>query len=567
MLDPRLLERLRQGDRAAADAVAAAASRAVLGGRLDEAEGLLRAALAVQPRAAVLLARAAGLRQLRGDAGGALTLARAAVREDPGEAMAATLAIDGLVEQGLAGEALRIGAAALARTGAASVLRAQSQALLMAGRAPEAQQQARAALAAAPGDAVAISTVCITALYDDTLDGAALARLHVEHASRMPAAAHGAALTPRAPRGGRSLRIGILSPDLRDHPMGRFAQPLFAHLDRARFELFAYARVAAPDAITARLQAQPELAWRDTAALDDAAVHAQIQRDGIDVLLDLAGHTAGGRPRLIAARAAPVQLGWLGYSHPGGLPNVDGFVADDAICPAGSDVPGLEPALRMQGSALCLPADPDAPPLAATPSARGAPFTFASFNHLAKLSDATVALWCRVLDAVPDARLALCAMPLRDPLLRAATLARFTAHGLDPRRLLLLPPRRPLAAFLAQYDAVDVALDPLPFHGGTTTAQALWQGVPVLSLAGDAPQRRMGASLLRAAGLADSLLARDGADCVAMARALASDPSRLAALRATMRERLAAATDGRDFARRFGAAVEGFIAGRPDAHA
>lgn len=567
MLDPRLLERVRQGDRAAADAVAAAASRAVLAGRLDEAEGLLRAALAAQPRSAVLLARSAGVRQLRGDAAGALALARAAVREDPGESMAATLAIDGLVEQGLAGEALRIGETALARGPVASVLRAQSQALLMAGRAPEALQHARDALRALPGDATAISTACIAGLYDDTIDGAALARLHVELASRMPAAAGCRAPPARSPRSGRRLRIGVLSPDLRDHPMGRFAQPLLAQLDRARFELFVYARVAAPDAVTARLQALPDLAWRDTAALDDAAVHAQIQRDAIDVLLDLAGHTAGGRPRLLAARAAPVQLGWLGYPHPGGLPNVDGFVADEAICPPGSDPAGLEPVLRIDGSALCLPPDPQAPPVATPPTTRGAPFTFGSFNHLAKLSDATVALWCRVLAAVPDARLALCALPLRDPALRAATQARFSAHGLDPRRLLLLPPRRPLAAFLAQYDAIDVALDPLPFHGGTTSAQALWQGVPVLSLAGDAPQRRLGASLLRAAGLTDVLLARDGADYVAIARALADDPMRLAMLRSSLRERLAAATDGRDFARRFGAAIEAWVAGRPDAHA
>jgi predicted O-linked N-acetylglucosamine transferase (SPINDLY family) len=567
MLDPRLLERVRQGDRAAADAVAAAASRAVLGGRLDDAEGLLRAALAAQPRSAVLLARSAGIRQLRGDAAGALALARAAVREDPGESMAATLAIDGLVEQGLAGEALRIGDAALARGPVASVLRAQSQALLMAGRAPDALRHALDALAVAPGDPTAISSACIAGLYDDTLDGAALARLHAAHASRMSPAANCGAPAPRPPRAGRRLRIGILSPDLRDHPMGRFAQPLLAHLDRARFELFVYARVAAPDAVTARLQALPDLAWRDTAALDDAAVHAWIQRDAIDVLLDLAGHTAGGRPRLIAARAAPVQLGWLGYPHPSGLPNVDGFIADATICPPGSELPGLEPVLRIDGSALCLPPDPQAPPVATPPATRGVTFTFGSFNHLAKLSDATVALWCRVLEAVPDARLALCALPLRDPALRATTQSRFSAHGLDPRRLLLLPPRRPLAAFLAQYDAVDVALDPLPFHGGTTSAQALWQGVPVLSLAGDAPQRRLGASLLRAAGLADVLLARDGADYVAMARALSADPSRLAILRASLRERLAAATDGRDFARRFGAAIEAFMAGRPDAHA
>lgn len=557
MTEADLLARLRRGDPGAVDAVAEAARRAVLGGRIEAAEALLRDALALAPKAAPLLARAAGVRRLRGDVAGALALARAALREDPGEAMAATLAVDALVDAGRPGEAAAIGCAALARVANPTVARALSQAELMLGEAPGALARAREALAAAPSDTTAISTVSHTALYDDTLDGAALAGLRADAARGIAPAAGCASLAPRAPLDGRRLRVGVLSPDLRDHPMGRFAAPLLAHLDRTRFEVFVYARVAQPDAVTVRLRALPGLHWRDTHALDDAAAHAAIQRDAIDVLIDLAGHTAGGRPRLIAARAAPLQLAWLGDPHPTGVPNLDGWVGDGALVPPGREPAGLEPVLRIDGCALCLPPDPEAPAIVAPPATRGEPFTFASFNHLAKLSAATVALWCRLLAAVPGSRLALCAIPLQDPLARQAVQARFAAAGLDVRRLVLLPPRRPLAAFLAQYGAVDVALDPLPFHGGTTTWQALWQGVPVLSLAGDAPQRRLGASLLAAAGIADHCLARDADEFVALGVALAGDAARLAAWRAGLRGRLAAAADARDFARRFGDLLEG----------
>jgi len=567
MTEAELLARLRRGEPGAVAAIAEAARRAVLGGRLDTAEALLRDALALAPTAAPLLARAAGVRRLRGDATGALALARAALRHDPGEPMAATLAVDLLVEAGRPGEAAIAGRAAAARGAGAGLARAASQAELMLGDAPAALALARQALAGGGADATAISTLCHTALYDDTLDGAALARLRADAARRLEPAAGCGPPTPRAPLDGRRLRVGLLSPDLRDHPMGRFAAPLLSHLDRARFEVFAYARVATPDAVTARLRGLPGVHWRDTHALDDAAVHALVQADAIDVLLDLAGHTAGGRPRLLAARAAPVQLAWLGDPHPTGIPNVDGWIGDAALVPAGHEPAGLEPVLRIAGAALCLPPDPEAPPVAAAASTRGEPFTFASFNHLAKLSAATIALWCRLLAALPESRLALCAIPLQDPAVRAAVAARFAAAGLDPRRLVLLPPRRPLAAFLAQYGAVDVALDPLPFHGGTTTWQALWQGVPVLSLAGDAPQRRLGASLLAVAGLAGDCLARDGEDFVAMGLALARNTALRVALRVELRERLAAAADAAGFAHRFGAVLERAVRGWPDVHA
>jgi predicted O-linked N-acetylglucosamine transferase (SPINDLY family) len=553
MTDTALLARLRRGDGSAVAGLAETASRHVLAGRIDAAEALLREALALAPAAPALLGRAAGLRRLRGDVQGALAMALAALRGDPGEPMAATLAVDALVDAGRPGEAAQLGRAAQARAPHAQVARALSQAELMLGEAPTAVALARGALAAASGDATMVSSVCHAALYDETLDGRALARVRVEAARQLQPAPGCGPAAARPPLDGRRLRVGLLSPDLRDHPMGRFAAPLLEHLDREAFALSVYARVAQPDALTARLRALPGLVWHDTAGLDDAAVHAAIQRDAIDVLVDLAGHTAGGRPRLLAARAAPLQLAWLGDPHPTGIPNVDAFIADADLVPPGADPPGLERVLRLAGSALCLPPDDAAPAVGESPAERGAAFTFASFNHLAKLSTGTIALWCRLLAAVPDARLALCAIPLQDPVVRRQVHARFAQAGLDPRRLVLLPPRRPLEAFLAQYAAVDVALDPLPFHGGTTSWQALWQGVPVLSLAGDAPQRRMGASLLRAAGLADDCLARDARDFVAQGVALAADRARRLAWRADLRARLAAASDGRDFARRFGA--------------
>jgi protein O-GlcNAc transferase len=564
MTAPDLLTRLRRGDAGAVAALAEHARRAVLAGQVDAAEALLRDALAVAPTAAPLLARAAGVRRLRGDVAGTLSLARAALRVDPAEPMAATLAVDALVDAGRPGEAALLGRAAHAGGAGPGLARALSQAELMLGEAPSARALARESLAAAPTDATAISTACHTALYDDQLDGAALARARAEAACRLLPAAGCGPLAPRPPREGRRLRVGLLSPDLRDHPMGRFAAPLLEHLDRTRFELFVYARVDRPDAITDRLRALPRLVWHDTAALDDAAVHALIQRDAIDVLVDLAGHTAGGRPRLLAARAAPIQLVWLGDPHPTGIPNVDGFVSDADLVPPGADPEGLEPVLRIEGCALCLPPDEESPPVGEPRAGAGDPITFASFNHLAKLSEATIALWCALLAEVPDARLALCAIPLQDVAARRAVQARFTRAGLDPRRLVLLPPRRPLRSFLAQYAAVDVALDPLPFHGGTTSWQALWQGVPVLSLAGDAPQRRMGASLLRAAGLAGDCLARDARDFIAQGRALAADGERRRVWRSTLRQRLAPAADGGDFARRFGAALQRACA--PRAH-
>jgi predicted O-linked N-acetylglucosamine transferase (SPINDLY family) len=319
-----------------------------------------------------------------------------------------------------------------------------------------------------------------------------------------------------------------------------------------------------PDALTSTLRLL-DLHWRDVAALDDARTHAQIQNDGIDVLIDLAAHTHGGRPRLLAARAAPIQALYLGYPYSSGLPNVDFLIADAQTIPAGSERWYRERVIRLPHAFLCLKPLQDAPPVGPAPALlNGGALTFGSFNHLAKLSDRTVALWSRVLHAVPGSRLMLCAIALVDPDTRAFTQKRFAAHGIDAQQLILLPPKVPTSEFLAYYDNVDIGLDPLPFHGGTTTLQALWQGVPVISLPGRLLHNRMGAALLYEAQL-EAFIARDEAHYIELAQHWATRVADLARLRAGLRERLASTPliDGARFAHGFAQALAQMVALKP----
>jgi predicted O-linked N-acetylglucosamine transferase (SPINDLY family) len=547
----RLLQRLAQAEAGAIEALVQLINAAVVAGRRAFAEHAIERGLALAPQQPALLARRAALAALAGRSALALEAARAALAQDPGETMAAVIAIDLLVEQARPAEALALGAACLARRpDAALVRRARSQAWLIQGHAEQARADAEAAVAALAHEPAALSNACMSALYDERLDATELARLHRELGARMPREPASARLAPRPPHAGRALRVGFVSADLRQHPMGWMSEPLLAHLDRAQFAVHVYARQALADAHTARLRALP-LVWHDVTHASDAEVHARIQRDAIDVLVDLGGHTHGARPRLFAARAAPCQAAWLGYPYTSGLPNIDALIGDAATLPPGCEPQYRERLLRLPETLMCLPPPAEAP--APAPASTQGPFRFGSFNHLAKLSPNTVALWSEVLRAVPDARLVLCAVALGEPATRIDVRARFAACGVDPERLELLPPRTPLAAFLRYYERVDLGLDPLPFNGGTTTLQALWQGVPTLTLPGASLPSRMGLSILRAAGLEADCVARDAAHYVALARAWAARRDELAALRVALRGRLAASAlyDGARFARGF----------------
>ena len=528
------LAALAAGPRASGvERIARLVGEAVLSGRADFAASALERALAIAPAEPALLSRYAAVTKLGGDEAAALRFALAALELAPGDAIAAALAVEMLVDRIDLTRAVALGEACIERDPRAGhVMRALAQAYLFQGRAHEAQKVALRAAALLPGNPAAVGAACFSSLYDDTLAAGDVAERHRRLGAQLVPLPAPAAVAHRRDASA-PLRVGFLSGDIREHPVGLFVAPLLAAFDRSRIAPYVYARGAGADALTARVRGLP-LAWRDTTALDDAAALAQVRSDRIDVLVDLSGHTHGGRPRLVASRAAPFQASWLGYPHATGIPQTDALFADAATMP-GDD----ESVLRLPAY-LPLPASYHAPDVSPPPSRDGTPFTYGSFNHLAKLSDRTVALWCEVLRAAPQSRLALCALGLADAGTRERTQRRFAARGIATERLLLLPPRSSSAQLMEYYAQVDLALDPLPFNGGTTTLQALGQGVPTLTLPGATLPSRMGLSVLGALGLGEELVARDAAHYVALATAWPQRPERLAELRQGLRGRLLA---------------------------
>ncbi|KQV60933.1 hypothetical protein ASC95_05785 [Pelomonas sp. Root1217] len=330
------------------------------------------------------------------------------------------------------------------------------------------------------------------------------------------------------------LRVGLVSADLRGHPVGRLAEAWLPVLAR-RCELFVYANHGADDELTLRLRAAAPR-WLHVAGWDDAALAQRIAADGIDVLVDLNGHTGGHRLGVFARRPAPRQFCWLGYAGSTGLAEMDGFIGDRWLLPEGAEAGFAEPLLRLPDS-FTVYAPPAEAPAAAM---RDGPLCFGSFNALHKLGDEVLALWAHVLAAVPGSRLLLKAPGLQHEAERAALLGRWPG---DVARLDLRGPG-PLADYLADFGRVDIALDPFPHSGGMTTLDGLWMGVPVLTLPGPAPISRQGLSFMQTLGLASDWVAADAQDYVQLAARRAGDRASLAELRSGLRERVAASPLG-----------------------
>jgi len=334
-------------------------------------------------------------------------------------------------------------------------------------------------------------------------------------------------------RSGR-IRIGYVSPDLRQHSVAYFMEPIIAAHDRDRVEVFCYAEVRAPDAVTARLRALSDH-WRDTLNLSDAEVARQVHADGIDVLVDLAGHTRDGRLGVFEYRPAPVQVTYLGYFTTTGLSTMDYWLTDATLSPEGSIEVSSERLWRLPDCSLCYGPPGDAPEV--VDRAPDECFTLGSFNDLSKVSDAALALWVRVMQAVPEASLIIKAKQFADHGLREAFIAAFVRAGISADRLQLLERTQDSRAHLALYGGIDVALDTIPRTGGTTTAEALWMGVPVVTLAGNRYVERLSATMLHGVGLGDCVTA-DEAAYIDRVVAFAKDRAGLYPLRMGMRERL-----------------------------
>lgn len=338
----------------------------------------------------------------------------------------------------------------------------------------------------------------------------------------------------------RRLRIGFVSPDFRGHSVAAYLMPLVERRERSAFEYFAYAEVSKPDATTELFRSRFDH-WRLTVGRSDDEVADMIRADHIDILVDLAGHTGGNRLLVFARKPAPVQVSWLGYPNTTGLDAVD-WRFSDAVCepPGVAEALSTESIWRLPDGFHCYAWPGEAPAVQPPPCFAEGVVTFGSFNNFMKLSDATLRLWSRVLDAVPGSRLMLKYNQPLDPRTLERYRQRFAAHDLCGDRLVLLPFAKPGDNHYLRYHRVDIALDPTPYNGTTTTCEALWMGVPVITLAGDRHCARVGASLLTHLGMPE--LAADSADdYIGKAAALAADRNRLALLRGTMRARMSVA--------------------------
>lgn len=403
----------------------------------------------------------------------------------------------------------------------------------------EASDCLRAAQDALANQPQVLSQYLLCLNYRADMTGEAMLEEHRRFGARHPlstAPRHGNVMDPDRP-----LRIGWLAVDYRQHLGSYFLEPVLRHADRARYPVHAYSALPpeAGDGHTARFRALAD-GWTSVHGMSDAEIDARIRADGIDVLVDLAGHSGLNRLSALAAKPAPVQITWLGYANTTGLPAMDARLVDAVTDPEGvADAHTSERLIRLPVPFLCFAPPIDAPPVEPPPSRSNGYVTFGSLNTLAKHTPEVFALWARILVTVPNARLLLKDRSFGHAQARDRLTALFTRFGVAADRLTLLDWTADRNDHLTRYRQIDIALDPFPYNGTITSCDALWMGVPLLTLIGRRHAARVGASLLTAVGLGE-LVALDEDDCVARAAALANDPERLAALRAGMRDRLLA---------------------------
>ncbi len=334
----------------------------------------------------------------------------------------------------------------------------------------------------------------------------------------------------------RRLRIGYVSPDFREHAVSRFMLPLLAHHDPRNVETYAYAQVSVPDAVTARLQGYTSH-WHSIVGLTDQQVAELIRRHQIDILVDLACHTAGNRLLVFAHKPAPVQVTYLGYPGTTGLSAIDYRLSDPYLDPTGIDESVYsEKTYRLPHTFWCYdpPASSDLP-VNGLPVHSNGHITFGCLNNFCKVTAPTLTMWAALLLAVPEAELLVHAAEGSHRQRTADQLARL---GVDPFRISFAA-NVPLSEYMQLYHQIDIALDPFPYGGGTTTCDALWMGVPVISCAGTTAVSRAGSSLLSNVGLPE-LIAQTPDEYVRIAAELANDLPRLAELRAALRQRMQA---------------------------
>jgi len=333
----------------------------------------------------------------------------------------------------------------------------------------------------------------------------------------------------------RRLRIGYVSPDLRKHSVAYFLEPVLAAHDKKQFEVFCYSIVPAEDDVTARLRSHADR-WLNISEISDDLAAEAIRKDSVDILVDLAGHTANNRILLFARKPAPVQVTWIGYPATTGLSAMDYKIVDHY-----TDPPGLteqfytEKLIRLPGCYLCYLPDRESPDISPLPALSSGHVIFGSFNNFAKVTPEVIELWARILKTVPDSRLILKSKSLSSSSVRDFVTGMFVEKGISSDRIELYGWEASAHSHLALYNRIDIALDTFPYNGTTTTCEALWMGVPVVTLAGTTHVSRVGISLLSNLGISE-LAASSSDEYVSIAVALAADRKKLQSLREKLRD-------------------------------
>lgn len=414
----------------------------------------------------------------------------------------------------------------------------------------EALQAALQAQESSDGNTRLRSSVLMSSLYCEELSAQHVSRLHRQTMSDIEQRLGTPVRTQRRKHSTPGIvRVGYVTGDLhRQHPVNLFMLPLLQQQkDSPALEVYIYHTGTMYDAYTRTAQSCAKV-WVDAHTWDDNVLHQKILSDEVDVLFDLAGHTASHRLGVFVKRAAPVQVSFLGYPHSTGLACMDYLIGDAVVSPEEHADQFSEKIVRLPGSVFCWAPVDDYP--LPTHTREQEPVVFASFNNTLKLSPRTVALWARVLKAVPTAMLMLKAPSLSSPVVCERFTAMFAEHAIGADRLIFRGPSE-LAQMMMQYGEVDIALDPLPYNGGTTSLQALWMGVPLVSLLGDAFQNRMGASFLRSMGQTQ-WLAQTEDDYVRIAQQLAQQVHTVRHSRLALRETMKATVGNmKQYARHF----------------
>lgn len=526
-----------------------------------DAAAALRIALALRPDYPDALFNLGNCLRTLGDKTGAMTVYRRATRANPEMAEAYTGIGDLHRDQNELAAAVDSYVTALRRRpGMLEAYNNLGEALKDQGRLGEAAAVIQEGMRHHPNNALMHGNLLLLLHYSAGVPSETIHRAHLdwdERHTRPLLSATPRFANDRAPD--RPLRVGYVSPDFCTHSCAYFSEPLLSAHDRDAVEIICYPVSGRHDRMTERFQSLASR-WRPLVGMNDDEAAAAIRKDDIDILVDMAGHTGGNRLPVFARKPAPIQVTWLGYPDTTGMVAMDYRLTDAVADPVGeADARASERLVRLTGGFLAFRPVIDVP-LAQTPPALAAGHvTFGSFNNLSKVPSDVVRVWSEILKRVPNSRLVLKSRALGDPPTRARYAQMFAACGVEPGRVDLLARIEAVEGHLRAYDRIDIGLDPFPYNGTTTTCEALWMGVPVVTWLGAHHVARVGGSLLSHCGLGE-LVAADEVGYIDTAVALACDLPRVTALRQTMRERLEGSplTDHVGFARKVETAYRGF---------